>query len=204
MEQQDKTLAVGFASERKQRSNSAYAFAIKDGKLTWTYPDLGTLTFDPDKASAVNRARAMVFGFKQRINDAAALDAGPDGKTDPKAKFAEQQRMIEHLESGTDDWNLKPAADRGNASYVTQALVALGTYQGKDVSDAEKANAFVKQVAQIEKLKLKGEMGKARAWLEANSKQIRDKIAEIRASEAPVVDADAELSALMGDEKEGE
>ena len=198
MEQQDKTLAVGFAAERKQRSNSAYSFAIKDGKLTWVYPEIGTLVFDPDKVSAVNRARAMVFGLKQRINDAAALDADASGKVDPKAKFAEQQRMIEHLESGTDDWNLKPTADRaGPASMVTQALVSLGTYQGRDVSNSEKANAFVKAVAEAPKLKLKGEMAKARAWLEANSKQIREKIAELRAAQAPAVDADAELDALM-------
>lgn len=199
MEHQDKTLEVGFAAERKQRSNSAYSFAIKDGKLVWTYPSLGTLTCDPDKVSAVNRARCMLFGMKQRINDAAALDAGADGKVDPQAKFAEMQRMIEHLESGTTDWALKPsAAATGPASYVTQALVAIKTYQGIDVSTSELANAFVKRVADTPKLKLNGEMGKARKWLEANSKVIREKIAELRAAEAPAVDADAELASLMG------
>ena len=200
----DKTLAVGFATERKQRSNSAYVFAVKEGKLTWTFPEIGTLVFDPDKASAINRARAMVFGFKQRINDAAALDADASGKVDPKAKFAEMERMIAHYEAGGDDWTLKPQADKGAGSMVTQALVALGTYQGRDVSDTEKANAFVKAVAEAPKLKaqLKGEMAKARGWLEANSKQIREKIAELKAAQAPAVDADAELEALMGEPTE--
>lgn len=201
MEQQDKTLAVGFATERKQRSNSAYVFAIKDGKLTWTFPEIGTLAFDPDKASAVNRARAMVFGFKQRINDAAALDADASGKVDPKAKYAEMERMIAHYETGTDDWALKAGAGAGVASMVTQALVALGTYQGRDVSDTEKANAFVKAVAEAPKLKaqLKGEMAKARKWLEDNSKIIREKIAELKAAQTPAIDADEAMGELLGD-----
>lgn len=195
----DKTFAVGFAAERKQRSNSAYSFGVKDGKLTWTFPQFGVIALDPDKVSAVNRARAMIFGLKQRVIDAAALDADASGKVDPQAKFDEMKRMVEHLESGTDDWNLKPSAGTtGPASYVTKALVALGTYQGQDVSTPEKANAFVKRVAEAPKLKLKGEMGKARAWLEANSKQIRDKIAELRAGEAPAIDADAQLAELIG------
>lgn len=186
------------AAKPKQRANSAYIFAMKDGKLVWTYPGIGELTLDPAKVSATNRARFIVHGMKQRVNDAAALDAGPDGKVDPKAKYDEMARMIEHLESGTEDWNVKPSGDRaGPASFVTQALVALGTYQGADVSDTEKANAFVKRVAELPALKLGGEMAKARKWLEANSKAIREKIAELRAAEKPAVDADAELAAMI-------
>ena len=182
---------------RKQRSNSAYIFAVKDGVMVWDYPGIGTLRFDPAKASATNRARAMMYGWKQRINDAAALDAGPDGKVDPKAKFAEQERLIAHLESGAEEWNLKAKAPTGPASMVTEALVAMGTYAGRDVSTPDLANALVKAVAENEKFALGGEMGKARAWLEANSKAIRAKIAELRAAKAPAVDADAELEALM-------
>src|SRR3954469_698378 len=70
--------------EMKQRSNSAYSFAIKDGKLIWSYDGIGSLSFDPTKASATNRARAIVHGFKQRIIDAAAKDTDKaTGKTDP-------------------------------------------------------------------------------------------------------------------------
>lgn len=201
----DKTVETnepGFMKGAKQRSNSAYAFSVIDGKLIWDFPAYGKLSLDPNKVSATNRARGMMFGLKQRVADAAALDADATGKVDPKAKYAEMQRMIEHLESGAEEWNLKPSAGTaGPASYVTKALVALATYQGADVSDTEKANAFVKKVAEAPKLNLKGEMGKARTWLEANSKVIREKIAEIRAAEAPVVDADAELAALMGQEE---
>lgn len=195
--------------QAKQRSNSAYSFAMQDGKMVWTYPNIGVLTFDPNKASATNRARAMMHGFKQRINDSAAVDADKaTGKTDPNEKFGEMQRMIAHLESGTEDWNMKPSAGVGAASYVTKALVAIGTYQGVDVSDTEKANAFVKKVSLIEKLGLKGEMAKARTWLEAGSKVIQAKIAEIRAAEAAAlaaaanVDADEMMAELFAPEED--
>lgn len=186
------------APQRKQRSNSAYIFSNEDGNLVWAFPGIGKLVLHPDKVSAVNRARFIVHGMKQRVNDAMALDAGENGKVDPRAKFEEGQRMIEHLESGTDEWNMRASAASGPASYVTQALIAIKAYQGRDVSDPDKANAFVREVAEAPKLKLGGEMGKARKWLEANSKVIREKIAEIHAAQAPAVDADAELANLMG------
>lgn len=181
----------------KQRANSAYIFTLRDGKLVWTYPGIGELVLDPDKVSATNRARFIVHGMKQRVNDAAALDADASGRVDPRAKFEEMKRMIEHLESGTEEWNMRPSAGAtGPASYVTQALVALGTYQGVDVSTPDLANAFVRRVAEHPKFALKGEMAKARKWLEANSKIIREKIAELRAAEAPAIDADAALGEL--------
>lgn len=193
---EEQTQANGTEKAPKQRANSAYIFNLKDGKLCWNYPGIGELVLDPDKVSAVNRARFIVHGMKQRVNDAAALDAGADGKVDPQAKYDEMKRMIEHLESGTDEWNLRASAAAGPASFVTQALVALGTYQGVDVSDTEKANAFVKRVADLPKFKLNGEMGKARKWLEANSKIIREKIAELRAAQEPSIDADEALAEL--------
>lgn len=183
----------------KMRANSAYIFSMVDGKLTWAYPGIGVLTLDPAKVSATNRARFIVHGMKQRVNDAAALDADASGKVDPQAKYAEMQRMIEHLESGSEEWNMRAAAPSGAASYVTQALVSLKTYQGRDVSTVELANAFVKMVSELPKLKLGGEMAKARKWLEANSPTIRQAIEAIRAAEKPAVDADAELEALLAE-----
>lgn len=188
------------APAKKQRANSAYVFAVRDGKMVWDYGTLGVLVLDPDKVNAVKRHKALMYGLKQIVNDGAALDADASGKVDPKAKFLEAQGRIERLEDPLrDDWKVRPGetAATGPASYVTQALVKLGTYQGQDVGDATKANAFVERVAKAPALKLGGEMGKARKWLEANSRQIRDAIAEIRAAEAPVFDADVELAALF-------
>lgn len=194
--------------QSKQRANSAYAFSVKDGKMVFDFPKIGVLTFDPSKVSATNRARAMNHGLKQRIVDGGAVDADKKtGKTDPREKYEEMKRVIDHLESGAEEWNLKPSV-RVNvaASYVTKALIALGKYQGFDVSTSELANAFVLKIANLEKLGLGGQVGKAREWLEASSKVIREKIVEIRAAEAAAtnIDADAELAALMGGDAEPE
>lgn len=204
MEQQDQQAPVT-PKAPKQRANSAYIFSMQDGKLVWTYPGIGELRLDPSKVSATNRARFIVHGMKQRVNDAAALDAGPDGKVDPQAKYAEMQKMIEHLESGTEEWNVRASAGGGSgpASYVTQALVALGQYQGQDVSTPDLANAFVKRVAELPKLKLGGEVGKARKWLEANSRIIREKIAELRSAETPAIDADSALEDFLTEPESG-
>jgi hypothetical protein len=192
--------------ETKKRANSVYTFAVQDGKQVFDFAAIGKIVFDPDKVSAENRARAMAHGFKQRIVDAGALEAGAGGKVDPVAKFNEMFRVAEHLMSGSAEWNVK-GGGAGASSYVTRALVALGTFAKTDVSTHDKANAFVKSLAEstkpeVIKYGFKGQVGKARAWLEANSKAISAEIDKIKAAEAADVtpaDADAILDDLMGD-----
>ena len=192
-------------AETKKRANSVYTFTVQDGKQRFDFGTIGTIVFDADKASAENRARAMAHGFKQRIVDAGALEAGADGKVDPVAKFNEMFRVAEHLMSGSVEWNVK-GGGAGATSYVTRALVALGTFAKTDVSTYDKANAFVKSLAEstkpeVVKYGFKGQVGKARAWLEANSKAIAAEIDRIKAEEAKDVapaDADAILDDLMG------
>ncbi len=196
--------AVGNVVEAvKRRVNSAYTFLMQDGKLTFDFGVHGKLVFDPDKASAQNRARAMVHGFKQRIIDAAALSAGADGKVDVEAKVAEMRRVIEHLESGSTEWNLKPAA-AGAGSYVTKALVRLATYGGQDVSTPELANAYVKALAdstkpEIVKFGFGGQVAKVRAWLEANSAKVRTAIEAIKAEELAAAKVDVDADELLGE-----
>lgn len=192
------------AATPKKRANSAAIFTVQDGKLTWDYGPLGKAVFDPNKASAENRARAMLHGFKQRIGDKAALEADPaTGKTSPAEKLAKQLQIIEHLESGSTDWNMKAGGGGGNVSYVTRALVRLGVYSGTDVSDPTKALAFIKSLAdsphpKIVALGFKGQTGKVRDWLERSTK-IAEAIEAIKAEErasAPAVDPDALLEEI--------
>lgn len=197
-------------ADKQQRENSCYVFkGILDGKLTWEFPSIKrTITVDPEKASLANRARCMVFGLKQRVQDGGAVNrsdksgAVKSGADFVEEKYTEMKRVADHLESGSDQWAIvdRAAPTNVNASYVTKALVALGTYQGRDVSDSEKANAFVIAVSKVEKLGLKGEVGKAREWLEKNSKVIAEKIRELRAAEA-AIDADTALAELMPTEE---
>lgn len=193
-------------TETKKRANSVYTYRVADGKQVFDFGTIGTITFDPDKASAENRARAMAHGFKQRIVDAGALEAGADGKVDPVAKFNEMHRVAEHLMSGSADWNLRTGEGGGGVSYVTKALMRLRTYGGQDVSTADKANAWVKALAEstkpeVVKYGFKGQVGKARTWLEANSKRIAETIKAIKEEEVAAasagVDADEMLDGLM-------
>lgn len=193
--------------EPKRRANSAYLFTEQDGKMVFDFGAIGKATFDPDKASAQNRARAMKHGFKQRIIDAAALSAdAATGKTSPAEKLAEMIRVIEHLESGSTEWNLTAKAGGGSVSYVTRALVRLGTFAGVDVSTPDKANAYVKSIAdstdpKFAPMKFGGQVGKVRDWLAARSKTVMAMIETIKAEEAqnlPEVDADALLEEAKG------
>lgn len=189
-------------ADKQQRANSCYVFkGIVDGKLTWEFPSLKrTITVDPEKASAANRARCMVFGLKQRVQDGGAVDANKaTGKVDPQEKYDEMLRVATHLESGSTDWAITTRVGATAASYVTKALIRIGKYQGFDVSDSDKANAFILKLANLEKFGLGGQVGKAREWLEANSKQVKETIALIREEEAKqaTFDADAALGELM-------
>jgi hypothetical protein len=152
----------------KRRANSAYAFSKVDGKLVFDFGAVGKVAFDPEKASAENRARAMLHGFKQRIIDAGALEAGADGKVDVVAKFAEMARVADHLMSGSSEWNVKATGEGvGASSLVSQALVKIGKF-----ADVVAANTWVKSVADT---KFGGEMKKARDFL-ATAQVVRDGI----------------------------
>jgi hypothetical protein len=109
----------------KKRANSVYTHSSINGVQVFDFGTLGRLTFDAEKVSAVNRTRAMTFGFKQRIVDAAALKANQTtGTTSAADKMAEMKRVIEHLESGGDEWNMKARADGGTDSgLVVQAVM---------------------------------------------------------------------------------
>jgi hypothetical protein len=96
----------------KKRANSILSQRVIDGNREYTVYGIGTLTLYPDKVSAVCRAYAMGHGFDQRVRDAAALSANRDtGKSaTPQEKFDAMKRIVDHLNSGTDDWHIKVAA----------------------------------------------------------------------------------------------
>lgn len=195
------------AAEQKQRANSAYTYAVLDGMPTWNYPGIGVFSVDPAKIDASSRHFLMLYGIKQWVNDGGAVEAGADGKVSAVAKFNGSRERAELLNLGTPSSGLlRRGAGAGAFSYVTRALMALGTYGGRDVSTADKANAFVKWMSEdvkFEKFAFKGQVGKVRAWLEKNSKAISAEIEKIKAQEAEGVealDADAFLQELDASE----
>lgn len=168
-----------------------YTVTTVDGNFEWDFPGLGKFTSFPERESAAARAFLMAYGRRQWIQDGGAVSAASNGIVDPVARFEGMKARNDLLNSGTDNLHQRRPEGGGRLSWVTQALVSLGTYQGRDVSTPDAANRFVKEVAEKPAFGLGGQVGKARAWLEANSKIIAAKIAELRAQNAPEVDVDA-------------
>ena len=152
-------------TEAKVKSNSVMTVKQMDGKLVFTFLGAGEFTFDPDKASAENRARAMMHGFKQRIADGAALSRDTEtGKAaTPEEKMAEAQKIADHYMTGSTDWALKVAErQEGDGTWLAKALVHLGK-----AATVEEAASKVLKLAEA---KFGGEIGKARKALQADPK----------------------------------
>ena len=117
-------------TNEKTKSNSVTTVTYLDGKLVFGFAGLPAFTFDPDKVSAVNRARAMMHGFEQRIRDGGAQrrDAETGASATPEQKREAMLRIAEHLMSGGDEWALKVAAPKKDDPGLLRAAMmrALG------------------------------------------------------------------------------
>lgn len=98
--------------QTKAKANSTITHSMQDGKIEFRVLNAGSFSFDPDKVSAENRARAMIHGFVQRISDGGALSRNPDTglPATPADKMARMQRIADHLMSGATEWALRVAA----------------------------------------------------------------------------------------------
>lgn len=187
--------------QTKPKANSVVTHSMQDGKVVFNVLGAGSFAFDPDKASAENRARAMIHGFVQRISDGAARLR--DTKTGASASAAEKltmmQRIADHYMSGATEWRLtetssgKRAIDAGLVIMaMTRALAGV-----KDVDAAERIFA-----QQVTLKKFPDRDSAIKAW--AESRQVADAIKVIlaeRAAAAANLDAAAMLAELgMGDD----
>lgn len=181
------------AKSDKKRANSIITVTRWDNKLKFAFTGVGDFTFDPDKVSAENRARAMVHGFEQRVRDAAALSVDRDtGKSaTAQAKFDAAKRIADHLMSGATEWNLKPAATGGlDAGLVIMAIMRVFR---KSLDEAETVIATTMSKKGIERA--------AALKLWANSKQVAAAMLEIKTERLNTTeDADDLLDEIMGDE----
>lgn len=179
----------------KKRVNSIITVTRWDNKLKFAFTGVGDFTFDPDKVSAENRARAMIHGFEQRVRDAAALSVDRDtGKSaSPTAKFEAAKRIADHLMSGATEWNLKPAATGGlDAGLVIMAIMRVFK---KTLDEAETVIATTMSKKGIERT--------AALKLWANSKQVAAAMLEIKTERLNTTeDADDLLDEIMGEESD--
>jgi hypothetical protein len=115
--------------QTKAKANSTITHSMQDGKIEFRVLNAGSFTFDPDKVSAENRARAMIHGFVQRISDGGALSRNPDTglPATPADKMARMQRIADHLMSGATEWALRVAASQPDSGLTLMGIMrALG------------------------------------------------------------------------------
>lgn len=94
--------------------------------VTFTAATGESLTFHADRASAACNAYANLHGWKQRLNDkmAVGVDAESGRRIPDAEKLAMLRPLIDHYESGSDEWELRVAG--GNASLLVRVLVQVG------------------------------------------------------------------------------
>jgi len=89
------------------------------GTVAFTSTAGDTLTIHLERLHEANQRYAALHGLKQKVGDAAALGASA---TDDD-KFAAMRVIVDHLESGSPDWNLgRTSTD----SALIEALIAAG------------------------------------------------------------------------------
>lgn len=127
----------------KMRANAVVQVLKLDGKLVFRVKGVEeVITFDPDKCSAENRARAMIHGFTQRISDGAALsrDTTTGQPATPEAKHARMKMIADHYMSGSTEWALKVAAPRVagfDAGFAVRAIIHAGINKAATPDDVE-------------------------------------------------------------------
>lgn len=95
--------------------------------ITFTFDEgLAPVTCSAAKISAANLEFAALFGLGHRIGDNAAIAKSKENNyivTEAMRREAVIE-MVEHLESGTSDWNLKASARRAPQDATILAIAA--------------------------------------------------------------------------------
>ena len=167
--------------------------SVMDGNLVFDVVNIGKIILNPAKISAENRSRAMMTrSLKDRVIDAAALsrDKETGASATPEEKAAAMQRIVDHLESGSPEWNIKgaPKVDSETiGQWVARAMVHLGKARDLDHAKA-RIQAYANKAHG-------GQMGPARKKL-AEAGDIAQAILELKAA---AVKTDISSDDLLGE-----
>lgn len=161
---------------------------MADGKVTFAVEGFTTLSVNLAGLNAAIVERALFMGIKNRVIDTAAIpcDEVTGLPASPAEKYAAMQEMVEHLNSGTAEWNMGRTGGEREAGGIT--LRAVAAVQGVDVETMRKR---VEELAEK-----KGLTTKAVYASLAKSPDVIRKVAELRAAKAGV-DSDDILLELM-------
>lgn len=117
------------ALDAKAKSNSVVTTTFDhDGdRIIFKVIGAGELVFHRKRASIECRHVAELFGWKQRIVDAAAVSRDPQTGQPATAatKFARMKELVEHYETGTTTWERKAAAPGLDSGLVILAMTRV-------------------------------------------------------------------------------
>ena len=172
-----------------------------NGTAIVTVKGFPALTFNPMKASLLNRNYAQQFGWDNRIKNKTSVTADKaTGKVDLGEKYRLAKELIEFYEQGGDAWEMRSAGSPREGTDAGLVLQALMNVKGWSLDEC---NAKVSKMAEAKKVERKDVL----ASLAKNPEIIRE-VAEIKAKRAAAssVDAASLLDELDGleDGDEGE
>jgi hypothetical protein len=176
-------------AQRQRVMKSTIAGAV----LTITVEGAGSVVFDATKASAVNRARAEMHGWNQRLADAAALDKGATAAQ----KHAAIAELATYYMGGEVEWARKGAA--GPRPFDV-GLVVTAMCNVLTSGDVDKANRAIEGLA-VKRNVTREEAAK----LFAADERIAAEMGRIRAQRAGTkFDAQSAIDELLADADEDE
>ena len=173
-----------------------------DGTAVVTVKGYPALTFNPMKASLLNRNYAQQFGWDNRIKNKTSVTADKaTGKVDLGEKYRLAKELIEFYEQGGDAWEMRSAGSPREGTDAGLVLQALMNVKGWSLDEC---NAKVSKMAEAKKVERKDVL----ASLAKNPEIIRE-VAEIKAKRAAASSVDAaslldELDGLDEGDEDGE
>lgn len=151
------------------------------------------LTFNPMKASLLNRNYAQQFGWDNRIkNKTSVLADKATGKVDTAVKYRLAKELIEFYEQGGDEWEMRSAGGAREGTDAGLVLQALMQVKGWSLDEC---NAKVQAIAEKRKCERKDVLASL-----AKEDKIILEVAAIKAKRAAASKVDA---ASMLDELDG-
>ena len=173
-----------------------------NGTAVVTVKGYPALTFNPMKASLLNRNYAQQFGWDNRIKNKTSVTADKaTGKVDLGEKYRLAKELIEFYEQGGDAWEMRSAGSPREGTDAGLVLQALMNVKGWSLDEC---NVKVSKMAEAKKVERKDVL----ASLAKNPEIIRE-VAEIKAKRAAASSVDAaslldELDGLDEGDEDGE
>lgn len=173
-----------------------------DGTARVTVKGFPALTFNPMKASLLNRNYAQQFGWDNRIKNKTSVTADKaTGKVDTAEKYRLAKELIEFYEQGGDAWEMRAAGGAREGADAGLVLQALMNVKGWTIDEC---NAKVGKMAEAKGVERKDVLASL-----AKNADIILAVAAIKAKRAALADVDAEsmldeLDELGDDDEEGE